>query len=132
VATSTVPIRELKNKATSLARRAERGETLVISRRGKPVAILGPLDRNLLVSDSSRVRYGKWQRERAAFKRLEPKLQRLHGRFVAISGSRVVDSDQDVATLLERVGRALGSEPFYVGRVGEAAPVVDMPGFELE
>jgi prevent-host-death family protein len=125
-------VRELKNEATSLVRRAEGGEKFVITRRGKPVATLGPIDRNSSLRDGGRTRYGKWQRERAAFERLEPKLQRLRGQYVAIRHGKVVDSDEDAALLVERVGSAAAAEPFYVGRVGEAQPVVDMPGFELE
>jgi antitoxin (DNA-binding transcriptional repressor) of toxin-antitoxin stability system len=113
-------------------RRAERGERLLITRRGKLVAELTPLDRNLSVRDSSRPRYTQWQRERAAFQRLEPKLGRLRGQFVAVKDGKLIDSDEDVAELLSRVSRAAGGAAFYVGRVGEAEPVVDMPGFELE
>ena len=105
---------------------------MLITRRGKLVAELAPLDRNLLVHDSSRPRYSEWQRERVAFRRLEPKLKRLRGSFVAIKGGKLIDSDEDVARLLERVSRAAGTAGFYIGRVGEAEPVVDMPGFELE
>ena len=132
MATSRIPIRELKNRATALVRRAERGERLLITRRGQLVAELTPLDRNLLLRDSGRPRYSQWQRERAAFQRLEPKLKRLRGQFVAIKGGKLYDHDASVARLLERASRAAGAEAFYVGRVGEAEPVVDMPGFELE
>jgi prevent-host-death family protein len=132
VATSKKAVRELKNKATSLVRAAERGERYVITRRGRAVAMLGPLDRDLMVRDSSRPRFNAWERERAAFQRLEPKLQRLRGRFVAVKAAKVVDSDDDAQRLIERVARSVAAEPFFVGRVGEASPVVDMPGFALE
>lgn len=39
---TTVPIREAKNKLTELARRVEAGETIVVTRNGKPVFDLVP------------------------------------------------------------------------------------------
>lgn len=37
-------VRELKNQTTSLIREAERGKTVVVTRRGKPVAALKPFE----------------------------------------------------------------------------------------
>lgn len=42
MATKTVGVRDLKNDAPALVRRAERGEQLVITRHGRPAARLGP------------------------------------------------------------------------------------------
>jgi prevent-host-death family protein len=39
---STVSIREAKNKLTELARRVEGGETIIVTRNGKPVFDLVP------------------------------------------------------------------------------------------
>jgi prevent-host-death family protein len=39
---TTVPIREAKNRLTELARRVEQGETIVITRNGRPVLDLVP------------------------------------------------------------------------------------------
>lgn len=39
----TVGIRELRQRASDLLRRVERGETIEITNRGRPVALLGPL-----------------------------------------------------------------------------------------
>ncbi|MGH9379930.1 MAG: type II toxin-antitoxin system Phd/YefM family antitoxin [Thermoanaerobaculia bacterium] len=38
-----VGIRELRQQASELLRRVERGETIEITNRGRPVALLGPL-----------------------------------------------------------------------------------------
>lgn len=38
-----VGIRELRQRASDLLRRVERGETIEITNRGRPVALLGPL-----------------------------------------------------------------------------------------
>lgn len=38
-----VGVRELRQRASELLRRVERGETLEITDRGRPVALLGPL-----------------------------------------------------------------------------------------
>jgi prevent-host-death family protein len=39
---ASVSIREAKNRLTELARRVERGETIVVTRNGKPVFDLAP------------------------------------------------------------------------------------------
>src|SRR5256885_15175409 len=40
---SRVGVRELRQRASELLRRVERGETIEITDRGRPVAVLGPL-----------------------------------------------------------------------------------------
>ncbi len=44
MATKTVGVRDLKNDAPALVRRAERGEQFVITRHGRPAARLGPAE----------------------------------------------------------------------------------------
>lgn len=39
----TVGVRELRQRASELLRRVEQGETIEITDRGRPVALLGPL-----------------------------------------------------------------------------------------
>lgn len=39
---TTVEIRELRQRARALLRQVERGETIEITDRGRPVAVLGP------------------------------------------------------------------------------------------
>lgn len=39
----TVGVRELRQRASELLRRVEQGETIEITDRGRPVAMLGPL-----------------------------------------------------------------------------------------
>jgi prevent-host-death family protein len=46
--TDTVGIRALKQNASEIVRRAERGETLTITDRGRPVARLVPIVRTTL------------------------------------------------------------------------------------
>jgi prevent-host-death family protein len=41
----TVGLRELRQNASGLVRRAEAGETLTITVSGRPAAVLGPVDR---------------------------------------------------------------------------------------
>ena len=41
----TVGLRELRQHASELVRRAEAGETLTITVSGRPAAVLGPVDR---------------------------------------------------------------------------------------
>jgi prevent-host-death family protein len=40
---SSVGVRELRQRASELLRRVERGETIEITDRGRPVAVLAPL-----------------------------------------------------------------------------------------
>jgi prevent-host-death family protein len=40
---TTVGVRELRQRASELLRRVERGETIEITDRGRPVAVLGPI-----------------------------------------------------------------------------------------
>lgn len=42
---STVGVRELKNRLTHYLRRARQGEEVIVTERGKPVAILQALDK---------------------------------------------------------------------------------------
>jgi prevent-host-death family protein len=42
---ATVGLRELRQNASELVRRAEAGETLTITVSGRPAAVLGPIDR---------------------------------------------------------------------------------------
>ena len=132
--TKTVGVRDLKNDAPALVRRAERGEQFVITRHGRPAARLGPAEpASEPTATGGRSRRGQWARQRRAFERLKPMLDRDHpGSFVAVSGGAVVDTDPDATALFERVARALGGATFFIGRVGAAEPVVDVPGFSIE
>ena len=126
-----VGIRDLKNRAPQLVRRAARGDRIVITRYGKPRALLGPIVE--AQEPGHRARMQAWQRERRAFERLAPVHQRrLGGRFVAMHRSRIVDTDADHDRLFERVWKRLRGATFFIGRVGTPSPTVDMPGFALE
>ena len=52
-------IRELRNKGGDVVERASRGEQITITRAGKPVASLRPLDMNALAAD---VLLARWRR----------------------------------------------------------------------
>ena len=41
---ATVSVRELKNRLSEHLRRLEEGETITVTRRGKPVALMTPLE----------------------------------------------------------------------------------------
>jgi prevent-host-death family protein len=131
MATKAVGVREFKNQVPKLVQRAERGEHFVITRHGKAAAVLGP-PVPAVASFIGRPRLREWEGERQAFERLKVKLPRaLRGQFVAVSGSTVVDSDTDASALFDRVARSLDGRTFFIGRVGDAEAVVDMPGFSL-
>jgi hypothetical protein len=71
----------------------------------------------------------KWKRERRAFLRQRPSLLRSHlGKYVAIRGSRVVDSGDDKVRLGLRVYAKFGYEPIYFGQVlAQSRPEVRLP-----
>jgi prevent-host-death family protein len=133
MATTTVGVRQLKLEATQLVRRASGGQRVVITRYGKPCAVLGPAgaeDDETAAPRGSRM--AEWLREKAAFERMLPRLLRRHGaRWVAVRAGRVIGAGADPDALYERVWRRLGGRTFFIGRVGDAPPVIDMPGFEL-
>ena len=52
-------IRELRNKGGEVVERASRGEQITITRSGKPVASLRPLDMKALAAD---VLLARWRR----------------------------------------------------------------------
>ncbi|HEY6724304.1 MAG TPA: type II toxin-antitoxin system prevent-host-death family antitoxin [Polyangiaceae bacterium] len=130
--TKAVGIRELKEQAPKLVQRAEKGERTVITRHGRPVAVLAPVsEAESIHAQSPRARV--WQREREQFERLLPKLGRRYGgRFVALLEGKVIDSDPDAAKLFQRVAGASGGGVFFIGGVGVADSLVELPGFTLE
>lgn len=131
VATAKVGVRELKNHAPKLVRRAAKGEHIVILRYGKPEAVLGPVEA-APSDDPTPPHVHAWLRQRAAFERLSPRLRQKHrGQWVAVHAGRVVGSDKDQQALFERMWRKLEGQPFFIGLVGAPPPIVDMPGFDV-
>ena len=130
--TKAVGIRELKEQAPKLVQRAEKGERTVITRHGRPVAVLAPVSQaESTHAESPRVR--AWQQEREQFERLLPELgRRYRGRFVALLGGKIIDSDLDAAKLFQRVARASAGRVFFIGGVDTAHSFVELPGFVLE
>jgi prevent-host-death family protein len=132
MATKTVGVRELKEQAPRLVQRVERGERIVITRHGRAAAMLVPVSEDPAVS-RQRPRLARWAEERRAFEAMIPDLDaHLHGKFVAVAQGKVIDSHADPDVLFQRVAKRLGDETFFIGRVGESEPVVEMPGFSLE
>lgn len=129
-----VGVRDLKLHAPKLVGRAARGERIVISRYGRPQAVLGPLEparAEVEAADGSRM--ADWLAEKASFERLLPELEaKYRGRYVAIQSGRVVGAHADPDALFERLWKKLQRRTFFIGRVGGPPPVVDMPGFEVE
>lgn len=130
---TTIDVRELKDDAPRLVQRAARGERIVITRYGKPQAVLGPVTMAAAASESRHTtRMTAWDRERRAFERLQPRLRRpFAARHVAIHGGRVVDADADHEALFERVWRKLRGGTFFIGLVGGKPSTVEVPGVEV-
>jgi prevent-host-death family protein len=131
VDTKFIGVRELKQTAPALVRRAARGERIVITRYGRPAAMLTE------IGPSNPSTYGprrlEWEKERAAFDHLVPRLSKqLRGKYIAVSGGKVVGKDADHDRLYRRMLAKVPGRVFFIGRVGGAQPVVEMPGFEIE
>lgn len=72
-----------------------------------------------------------WEKERAAFHRLKPKLLQTHrGLYVAIQGGQVVDTDADNLALARRVMHKLEGKPFYLQLVSEEPRTFEVPSPE--
>ncbi len=71
----------------------------------------------------------KWQRERMAFQRLLPELLPTYrDKYVAIHEEKMVDSDNNIITLAERVYDRFGYQPIYCGLVTDKPlPIVRIP-----
>jgi prevent-host-death family protein len=127
----TVGVRDLKQNAPALVRRAAAGERITITRYGRPLALIVPPDTDepaAAASGPSKL----WESERRAFERLLPKLAKKEaGKFVAVHEGRVVGVSVDADQLYERVWKKLGGAVFFIGRVGAEPEIVDMPGAEL-
>ena len=69
-----------------------------------------------------------FERERAAFERLEPELLKTHrGKFVAVVNEQVVDVGDDRVKLVLRVHDRFGYRPIYVQLVEEHLPRLRLP-----
>jgi hypothetical protein len=72
----------------------------------------------------------KGEEEYRAFLRLLPTLLSTHkSKYVAIHEGRVVDSDTDDISLIQRVHARIGYVPIHVGLVSESRSVVRVPHY---
>src|SRR5260221_260896 len=88
-------------------------------------------ERPLRPSPSNRNRHGarrlEWEKGRTAFERLAPRLSKdLSGKYVAISGGKVVGKDADYERLYWRVLKKIPRAVFFIGRVRGPQPVVEV------
>jgi prevent-host-death family protein len=56
MSSTTVGVRELKNRASALLRRTQKGETITVTDRGRPVALLVALRDDELAAAPARLR----------------------------------------------------------------------------
>jgi len=130
---TTIGVRDLKNDAPRLVQRAARGERIVITRYGKPRALLGPVTAVAPPGEGRHAaRMAAWECERRAFERLMPRLRRRHaGRHVAIRRGRVIGVDADHEALFQRLWDKLRGQVFFIGLVADEASTIEVPGFEI-
>lgn len=73
-----------------------------------------------------------FERESKAFQRLLPSLgAKYGGRYVAIHGGAVVDSDSSRSGLLQRFFSNFGDVPVFIGYVGNEAPAYQLTPFRF-
>lgn len=118
------PLAKLVVEGGDLAR-----QTIILERDGQEIAAIIPIDRyrSFEVWEQQQEKRPpqdlEFEAEKAAFERLEPALMAdYQGKYVAIRGGQVVDSDKNKLALIIRVYNTLGYGPMYVHKVGEPAP----------
>ena len=96
-------------------------ETILIRRNGEPVAAVLPYSEYAtLIALKQAGDAAMFQQGHDDYLRLHPDLLNTHrGRWVAVWGGQVVDSDADHWALAERVYRHLGYRPIYMTQVGD-------------
>ncbi len=117
-------------------------EPVYIERNGKPWAVLVPVAQyeQLVASHSDlasaadsvwcHAQLAHLRVERETFQRLLPELLKSHaGKFVAIKGNQVMDSDPDEPALVKRT-RDNSLRPIYIERVTATPTIIELPSPE--
>jgi len=106
-------------------------QPIILKQAGREVAAIIPIEKYRVFESwqkqqlDYRLRYPELETNKAAFEQLEPSLiADYRGKYVAIKGGQMVDSDVDKMTLIRRVYAKLGVGPLYVHKVGEPLPFV--------
>jgi PHD/YefM family antitoxin component YafN of YafNO toxin-antitoxin module len=101
-------------------------QPIILKQNNREVAAIIPIEKYRAFQawekqlDKPLLTYPEFEAEKAAFERLESSLIATHrGKYVAIRGGQVVDSDEDKLTLIARVYDTRGYGPMYVHKVGE-------------
>jgi len=85
-----------------------------------------------ILKSSANVENDSLEIQRHAFEHQRARLLRRYaGRYVAMSGGRVVDHDKDDEKLAARMFRKLGDAPFYIARVEKIPTIFEVPSPEL-
>lgn len=92
-----VSVRDLKNKATRLLRAVEEGETLIVTRRGKPIATLRPFTMEDLQPGRSRYATTMYDALR----------RRIETRYPALKNRRLEQRRRHFEKVTEKIRRAL-------------------------
>ena len=117
-------------------------EPVYIEHDGKPWAVLVPVAQyeqlvaqhsELLRRDDAiwcRAQLAHLRTEHETFQQLLPELLKTHaGKFVAIKGNQIVDSDADERALAKRT-REKSIRPIYIERVTESLTILELPSPE--
>lgn len=137
----TISVKETRSAySVSLNKMQLADEPVYVERDGKPWAVLLPVAQfEQLVALQKRIADAAWcqeqlahlHAERAMFQRLLPELLKTQdGKFVAIQGEQVVDSDSDESALAQRT-RERGVRPVYIEPVTATPAIVELPSPEV-
>ena len=101
-------------------------QPIILKQRGQEIAAIIPIEKYRAFETWEKqqaelqTHYPEFEAEKAAFEQLQPSLMTTHkGKFVAIRGGQMVDSDDDKMRLITRVYSTLGDGPMYIHKVGE-------------
>ena len=141
--TRTISVHETQSVySVSLDKTQLHDEPIYIERGGKPWAVLVPiaqfeqlrtLQQQYQTEAEQHAADAAWcqeqlaplRKERETFQRLLPELLKTHdGKFVAIQGDRMVDSDVDESALVQRT-RTHNFRPVYIERVTQTPVIIE-------
>lgn len=126
--TKTITAKEAQASYASVIEQVKvTGEPLIIEQDGKPFAVvmryaeyqeLATLRENEKKKSWLEEQHRILAQEQAAFERMKPELLKTHkGKFVAIHDGKLVDSDADEETLVERVYSKFGYHTILITEV---------------
>lgn len=83
---------------------------------------------SILKSREAQLKEQDFLRQKAVFMALPDDVKKQYaGKFVAIHGGKIVDSDYEESKLIERFYKNLGKATVYIDKIEETKPVIHIP-----